>query len=243
VRGVRRAAGRHLTYANVLATAAMFIALGGGAYAALTGIPDPQGVFHACVDTTTGALRIVKTSSSCRGARTVRRGHKRVHLAAELPVAWNQAGQKGAKGDPGQPGQSGPTGAAGRSALTPLRSGETETGLWGMGFQPAAINDVWRPYAAFPIPLPADLDSNHVIYVPGASATNCPGVGQAVPGYLCIYQQRLQGSVNQPVSGNIENPDNPIGAVGAGAYGFAIYLVANGTTKVDISGLYSVTAP
>ena len=34
-----------LTYANVMATGAMFLALGGGAFA-LTGVPDQGGVFH-----------------------------------------------------------------------------------------------------------------------------------------------------------------------------------------------------
>ena len=57
------------------------------------------------------------------------------------------------------------------------------------------------------------------------------------------FQQRFVGSVAQPASVNIENPDNSLGATGAGAYGFAIYLAANGTSNADISGLYSVTAP
>jgi hypothetical protein len=209
--------------------------MAGGAYALTVGT---GGVIHACYKKANGNLRIVRAGAKCS--------------KSERTIAWNQTGPQGTQGaqgpqgpqgQPGGQGQQGAPGAPGTSALTPLRSGETETGLWGMGFHPAANGDAWRPYAAFPIPLPADLDSGHVIYVPGASAPHCPGVGQAAPGYLCVYQQRFVGSVAQPASVNIENPDNSLGATGAGAYGFAIYLAANGTSNADISGLYSVTAP
>ena len=61
-----------LSYANVMATGAMFLALGGGAYA-LSGVPDRSGVFHGCV-ATSGALRVVTKASSCRKAKTVKRG-------------------------------------------------------------------------------------------------------------------------------------------------------------------------
>ena len=247
MRNVSKRFTRQLTYANVVATGALFMALGGGAYAAFSGIPDAQGVYHGCVDPTTGALRIVKAATFCHKAKTIRRGHRRVHLAGELAIAWNQTGQQGGKGNPGQLGPTGPigaTGVAGTPAPTVLQSGQTETGLWGGGFKPAAGGDVWRPYAAFRIPLPADLDGSHVVYVVGSSATNCPGIGQAAPGYLCVYQQRFQGSVNEPASNSIENPDTPIGGVGAGAYGFTVFLVASaGGVQVDISGIYSVTAP
>src|SRR6476646_11817719 len=71
-----------LTYANVVATGALFLALGGGAYA-LTGIPDRGGVFHGCVDPKTSVLRVVKTASSCRKTKTVRRGNRRVRILGE----------------------------------------------------------------------------------------------------------------------------------------------------------------
>ena len=56
---MRNAVRSRLTYANVMATGAMFIALGGGAYA-LSGVPDRGGVYHGCV-AKSGALRVVTT--------------------------------------------------------------------------------------------------------------------------------------------------------------------------------------
>ena len=72
-----KALGSRLTYANVVATVAVFLALGGGAYA-LSGIPDRGGIFHGCMAPKTGALRVVKAASSCRKTKIVRRGRRRV---------------------------------------------------------------------------------------------------------------------------------------------------------------------
>ena len=100
-----------LTYANVMATGAMFFALAGGTYA-LTGVPDQSGVFHGCVSNQTGVLRVVRSASSCRHAR-VRHRHRDL---GEFAVAWNQQGQpgvKGIKGAKGLNGARGPTGPRG----------------------------------------------------------------------------------------------------------------------------------
>jgi hypothetical protein len=98
-----------LTYANVMATGAMFVALGGGAYA-LTGIPDRSGIYHGCV-ASTGALRVVARSSSCRKAKTVRRGGRRVRIPGESAIAWNQQGRPGIQGVQGIQGSTGQAGA------------------------------------------------------------------------------------------------------------------------------------
>jgi hypothetical protein len=101
-----KALGSRLTYANVVATGALFVALGGGAYA-LSGIPDRGGVFHGCVDRNTSVLRVVSNASSCRKAKTVRRGRRRVRIPAELAIAWNQRGLDGAAGAKGDRGADG----------------------------------------------------------------------------------------------------------------------------------------
>jgi hypothetical protein len=84
-----------LTYANVMATVAVFLALGGGAYA-LTGVPDRGGVFHGCVSKATGVLRVVKSARACHKA--VRHGKRRT--PGEFAVSWNQKGQPGINGVP-----------------------------------------------------------------------------------------------------------------------------------------------
>jgi hypothetical protein len=100
-----------LTYANAMATGAMFVALGGGAYA-LSGVPDGKGVFHGCVDSKTSVLRVVAKASSCRKAKSVKRGGRRIRIPGESAIAWNQQGPPGAAGQ-GAPGKDGAPGNGG----------------------------------------------------------------------------------------------------------------------------------
>jgi hypothetical protein len=113
------AVGSRLTYANVMATGAVFVVLGGGAYA-LTGVPDGSGVFHGCVSNRTGVVRVVKSASVCHKAT----GRGRHRDPGEFAVAWNQKGQpgtngiNGAKGTPGVNGTNGADGADGATKVT-----------------------------------------------------------------------------------------------------------------------------
>src|SRR5947209_13421020 len=88
-----KAVGSRLTYANVMATVAVFLALGGGAYA-LSGIPDRGGTFHGCASNKSGALRVVKSSSSCQKAS----GRARHRNPGESAISWNQLGPRGLQG-------------------------------------------------------------------------------------------------------------------------------------------------
>ena len=84
---------RHVTYANVMATIAVFIALGGGAFAA-SSLIGSDGKVRACVDKS-GDVRIVKKGKKC--------------ARGETSVAWHQTGKTG------KTGKTGPQGVAGRS--------------------------------------------------------------------------------------------------------------------------------
>src|SRR6266851_5611274 len=99
---------RRLSYANVIATGAMFVALGGGAYA-LSGIPDRGGVFHGCVSNATGVLRVVKIASSCHKAR----GRGKHRNPGEFAVRWSQQGPRGLQGIQGVQGVQGVGGTNG----------------------------------------------------------------------------------------------------------------------------------
>ena len=126
-----KALGSRLTYANVVATGALFVALGGGAYA-LSGVPDRSGVYHGCVHDQTRVLRVVGSSSSCRKAKTVRRGSRRIRIPGESAIAWNQLGRpglqglQGAQGVQGVSGQTGDTGATGPSDIYAVGTGEVD---------------------------------------------------------------------------------------------------------------------
>jgi hypothetical protein len=95
-----------------MATGAMFVALGGGAYA-LTGVPDETGTFHGCVSKRTGVLRVVSSSSSCHRAK----GRGRHRDPGETAISWSQQGPRGL---PGVQGIQGPQGVPGQNAATNL---------------------------------------------------------------------------------------------------------------------------
>lgn len=101
-----------LNYANVMATAAMFVALGGGAYA-VTGTPDKAGVLRGCVSKRTGALRIVDSGASCHKAK----GQGKRRDPGETAISWSQRGPTGVAGAQGLQGLQG---VAGRDATTNL---------------------------------------------------------------------------------------------------------------------------
>jgi hypothetical protein len=110
--------GPRLTYANVMSTIAVFIALGGGAYAAVSSIPGPDGVIHGCYQKKHGDLRLVSAGKKC--------------ARSERAIAFNQQGRTGARGRgvvgargiqgvqgvPGVPGARGEQGPQGPGATT-----------------------------------------------------------------------------------------------------------------------------
>ena len=79
---------------------AIVLVLGGvAAYAA---IPSSTGVFTACMTKSSGTIRLVEATETCR--------------SSEQKVSWNQAGQPGTPGQDGQdgaPGEDGQDGAPG----------------------------------------------------------------------------------------------------------------------------------
>jgi hypothetical protein len=112
-----KAIGSRLTYANVMATGAMFVALGGGAYA-VSVAADPDRVFHGCVSNRTGVLRVVGTARACVKAH----GRGRHRNPGETAIRWSQqgpqgiAGARGPQGIPGAPGAKGDPGTPGQNA-------------------------------------------------------------------------------------------------------------------------------
>jgi hypothetical protein len=105
-----------LTYANVVASIALFAALGGGAYAAVSSIPGPGGIIHGCYKKRKGNLRLVPAGRRC--------------ARSELAIAFSQTGPRGLKGSRGQKGATGAKGATG----TPGAAGaKGETGPQGPG--------------------------------------------------------------------------------------------------------------
>ena len=82
--------------AMVVAVGALFVAVGGTSFAAVSGstVPDAKGVFHACVNRASSAIRIVTSTTPCRKPH----GHGKHKTLGEFAVAWSQTGPTGPAG-------------------------------------------------------------------------------------------------------------------------------------------------
>jgi hypothetical protein len=110
------------------------------------------------------------------------------------------AGTPGTDGVTGPTGKTGPTGVTGTTGVTgatgptgppgivsPLPSGQTETGVWSFG--PAGAGFFTFLNGSFNIPL-AKVPKKIVTLKEGAESTECPGSvaePKAKPGVVCVY--------------------------------------------------------
>ena len=191
-----------LTYANVVATLAMVFAMTGGAYAA------SKILITSTKQIKPSVLAQLKGKAGKAGANGAPGAAGPAGPAgAQGPAGANgkegpqgkegPAGKDGTNGKNGSQGEEGPPGPEGvcSTSACHLPANVTETGTWSFsvsaaGFAPAPVS--------FSIPLGAALDETHVIYVGGAgsASAHCPGTTEAPaasPGYLCVYQQFVQG--------------------------------------------------
>jgi hypothetical protein len=115
-----------------------------------------------------------------------------------------------------------------------LRSGETMRGTFL-----AAGADTTSGYIGtsitFPHRLPANFVKANVQYIDGATSTQCPGVGQAAPGWACFYEG--QNSLATLCCIYSENYNDP----SVGTFGTRIYWTVTGSNYVD--GNWAITAP
>lgn len=225
----------HLTYANVMATVAVFVALGGASYAAVKLPRNSVGGAQIRKNAVTGS----KVRNSSLTGADVKNGSLTV-----TDFKGSMLGPAGPQGVPGPPGRPGDAGPAGRSALAPLQSGEVVRGVVGEQVNATAGEEF---YVAETLPIPApELLTNGKVIVDGPyddPSDPCKGSfadPTAPPGKLCIY-----GS-GSPVGTNTQEEEGTAasGAVGpASRYGFSLrfYAVANGEASVLATWAY--TAP
>jgi hypothetical protein len=98
-----------LSYSNLASSAALFLALGGGAYAATSGaLVSSSGVVKGCVPKHGGPLQVVRSGKRCpKGLVSL------VFNTKGQPGAQGSTGPKGSSGSPGSPGSPGGTGPQG----------------------------------------------------------------------------------------------------------------------------------
>ena len=159
-----------------MATIAVFLALGGGAYAASKLPRNSVSAKQIKRD----AVNTAKVKDGSLLAKDFRDGQ----LPAGGPGPAGADGHDGAPGTPGAPGQDG----ANFTVASEAKPGQTETGvfaLWGGagGFMGGAVN--------FRVPFAQSFDSAHVHFlVKGQGFTpSCPGYGTAAAGHLCVYER------------------------------------------------------
>ena len=97
------------SFANVIALLALFVALGGGAFAATHAFVGKDGQVHSCV-ARDGSVRIVVARKKCAKKQTA--------------LAWSQQGPRGLIGPQGIAGQTGPQGPGGRTLV--FKEGATD---------------------------------------------------------------------------------------------------------------------
>lgn len=212
-----------LTYANVMATVAVFIALGGGAYAA-SSLP-----------------------ASSVGAKQLKKGSVTPSKVAPSTVALfkgkkGATGSTGAQGAQGSQGPQGPTGNTGGTGNTgpegpfpsTLPSGKTIVGVFDVeGVSSGAISSTGS-LATGSISYLYEAPSQKVVYVAaGGSDPHCTGTFEAPTapaGYTCIYEKGNSNAGSHGV--NFQT-----------ATGVALYVFSTAAGMFEIHGTWAATGP
>ena len=98
---MRRTIRSRFTFANIVAGTALFVALGGGAYAATSSFVGLHGNINTCVPPAGGEVNVWKPGHRCTGGR--------------VGLAFPVNAQPGATGSTGPTGLTGATGATGQA--------------------------------------------------------------------------------------------------------------------------------
>lgn len=216
-------------YANVTATLALIVALGGTSYAAI-----------ALPANSVGSRQIKKggvagsdirpngvTSSKVRDESLLSRDFR----AGQIPA--------GAKGDKGDTGGAGPAGPAGPIA-SDLPSGVTLRGTFAS--QGNGAGNQARQGVSFGLQLASD-PTPHYIKVGGVRPAGCAGGTAAAPaadpGHLCVYEG---GTINASETRGFFNPINDDFSHVA-PWGFGVYVNGAGAGTFLAQGTWAVTSP
>jgi hypothetical protein len=208
--------GRHVKYANVVATLALVFAMGGTAVAA------KHFLINSTSQISPKVLKKLKGNAGKTGAKGAN-------------------GTNGTNGANGTNGTNGAEGPAGQSALAPLPSGQTESGEYGLGLTGGISGEFVSSAVSFPIPLLEGAPASHVIFTTeNTPVAHCAGPGKAEQGYVCIYSFNAIGLTFPPVATfGVENATEV--TPGTGRFGFIMEWKVSGAHPFAW-GTYSVNA-
>jgi hypothetical protein len=213
---------KRLSYASVVATLALVLAVGGG---------------------TAWATNYIITSTHQIKPSVL----KKLHGANGKNGKNGKNGTNGTNGTNGAAGATGPAGAAGAAGATgqngttgftsTLPAGDTEGGTWAGDDENSTAGSAFYIPLSFNIPLAAKPASN-IIAAGGASTAACPGTvanPKAASGNLCIYEAHFD--VGLTISNFDPNVDG--GSAGADVFGTVILLSTATTGRAE--GTWAVT--
>ena len=243
-----------LTYSNVVATLALFVALGGAAVAA--GLPHhsvgARQLKRGAVTTRAlrrGAVTGPKLAEGSVGAGKL--GPDAVLLGTIANgVVTNAAIDNSAVNAGKLAGNAVTTSKIDNGAVTTaklgsevapllgtLRSGQTLRGVFNLGTDASGSGDFVGDGVSYFFPLTNAPTVNPVLGV-GGSTANCPGVAggnqqtpNAAPGNLCVYVSSEEGEAG---SLEIKSPSR---------LGFGLQANAKDAGSYDFAGFWAVTAP
>ena len=205
-----------LTYANVMATIAVFLMLAGGtAFAASEMLP----------------------SNSV--------GTKQIKKEAVTPAKLSKASKAALIGPQGAPGAAGATGAQGPKGekgapgadAQILASGQTEVGVWGAA---AEISNYGVAAINFAPRLENSVPASNVKFLNERETTPaCPAFRHAAAGYLCVYTTYTGGMEFIQFANGFDNSE------GADSTGVVLYVwnPSTGLKGGNITGNWAYTAP
>jgi hypothetical protein len=199
---------------------ALFVALGGTSYAAVTLPKNSVG---------TAQLK----NSAVTGAKVKKGSLRKIDFAAgQLPAGpAGPAGASGPAGPTGAAGAAGTTGSPG-SFSTTLPSGDTIRGTYDTGGIAAAASGLANTSISF-LSLFSAAPTVVVVAEKATPPAECPGtaeVPQAKPGFLCIYEE---GKLN--TNGLLVN--------GVQRSGATIYIFSEAAGTFYSFGTWAATAP
>ena len=223
----------YLTYSNVMATGAVFVALGGTSYAVATGSIDSREIKNNTVR-----------------SKDVR---NRSLLATDFKAGQLPAGPQGDTGATGPPGETEATGQPGTSVFaSTIPSGTTMRGVFGDVDIGTDTDNSARVAGAvsFAVPAPASLSDNQVNFAPSGSVTPgdtdaaCSGsldAHTAPPGKVCLYVNDLSGQAGSALGLSL----SATGDSGKGRFGFAFIVTGNTAdpSRAQVRGTWAYTAP
>jgi hypothetical protein len=190
--------------AIVIAIIALFVSLGGTGYAASQLSGSPTAVAGKSKKTKKPVVKTLRGKTGPTGPNG--------------PTgATGLSGLTGAQGKEGKEGSQGKEGPQGEAPAT-LPTGHSESGTYAVAG--SAKGTFTAQGFAFPLPLAAPLNQEHVAWLNGTTTASCPGVGKAANGFLCVYAQSAASVA--PNNGHAVN--SHLGLPGTDTGGFMLFF-------------------